>query len=275
MSSTKGLAIIAGFGPGISYKLATQFGTLYDIVVLGRSTPTVLQTKPSATLPPPVSATTLLLKSLFTDPDLTNLETPPLVSSIQTDLASDVSVSETFAQIKDFNQPVAVAIFNASAPFLRKPFLQSTPAEYSAAFSISALGSVLFAQHAIPLLLNGVDFNNKSSTPELPYPPTLFFTGATAGYKSSAQMSVFAAAKHAQRAIALSVAREYGPKGLHVALVNIDGLVDSEKTKAFLADVPDGKLVPADVALSYLDIHKQPRSAWTNEFEIRPWAESW
>lgn len=95
-------------------------------------------------------------------------------------------------------------------------------------------GAFLFSHSLLPFLL-------QSSS--LPHPPTLIFTGATASLKGSAQCSSFATGKHALRALAQSLAREYGPQGVHVAHAIIDGVIDIPRTKEWKVEGgPDAKL---------------------------------
>ena len=97
-------------------------------------------------------------------------------------------------------------------------------------------GAFLFSQATLPLLLKGVDASSK-------YPPSLIFTGATASVRGSAMMSSFASGKFALRALSQSLAREFGPKGVHVSHAIIDGVIDIPRTKEWLKDVgPDAKI---------------------------------
>jgi NAD(P)-dependent dehydrogenase (short-subunit alcohol dehydrogenase family) len=107
---------------------------------------------------------------------------------------------------------------------------------------------------------------------------TILFTGATASLRGSAGFAAFAGAKHALRALAQSMARELGPRGVHVAHVVIDGAIDT----AFIRDNfperyalkdQDGVLNPDHIAEQYWMLHRQPRDAWTHELDLRPWIE--
>ena len=109
---------------------------------------------------------------------------------------------------------------------------------------------------------------------------TIIFTGATAGLRGSANFAAFAGAKHALRALAQSMARELGPRNIHVAHVVVDGAIDT----AFIRDnAPamyarkdeDGILNPDHIADNYWHLHTQPRDAWTHELDLRPWMERW
>ncbi|WP_293678563.1 SDR family NAD(P)-dependent oxidoreductase [uncultured Phenylobacterium sp.] len=109
---------------------------------------------------------------------------------------------------------------------------------------------------------------------------TVLFTGATASVRGREGFSAFAAAKHGLRAVAQSMARELGPLGVHVGHVVIDGGIDGvfirgvrENAEALLAN--DEILRPKDIAQAFVAVHRQARSAWTHELDLRPWRETW
>ena len=103
-------------------------------------------------------------------------------------------------------------------------------------------GGFFFSQAVIPKLL-------KSAAQELKHPPTLLFTGATASLKGSAQMSSFAVGKFATRALAQSLSREFGPQGVHVGHIIIDGVIDLPGSKDYLKDAgPEAKINPDAVS---------------------------
>lgn len=109
---------------------------------------------------------------------------------------------------------------------------------------------------------------------------TMLFTGATASLRGSAGFAAFAGAKHALRALAQSIARELGPKGIHVAHVIVDGAIDTEFIRTqfperYALKEQDGILDPDHIADSYWYLHTQPRDAWTFELDVRPWIERW
>jgi NAD(P)-dependent dehydrogenase (short-subunit alcohol dehydrogenase family) len=109
---------------------------------------------------------------------------------------------------------------------------------------------------------------------------SIFFTGATASKRGSAGFSAFAGAKHALRALAQSMARELGPKGIHVAQVIIDAAIDTEFIREnfpqrYALKEREGIVDPESIAASYWQLHSQPRNAWTHEMDLRPWIETW
>lgn len=109
---------------------------------------------------------------------------------------------------------------------------------------------------------------------------TVIFTGATASLRGASGFSAFASAKHGLRAVAQSMAREFGPQGIHVAHTVIDGMIDSSFIREIVPDVDDRRardtiLNPDHIAQAYVDIHNQPRTAWTFEMDLRPYCETW
>lgn len=107
---------------------------------------------------------------------------------------------------------------------------------------------------------------------------TILFTGATASLRGSANFAAFAGAKAALRALAQSMARELGPRGIHVGHVVIDGAIDTEFIRSnfperYALKEQDGILNPEHIAESFWMLHRQPRDAWTHELDLRPWME--
>jgi NAD(P)-dependent dehydrogenase (short-subunit alcohol dehydrogenase family) len=109
---------------------------------------------------------------------------------------------------------------------------------------------------------------------------TILFTGATASLRGRTGFAAFAAAKSGLRAVAQSMARELGPQGIHVAHIVCDGSIDGVFSRENIPDLDqrlaeDRVLKPDDIALSFVQLHHQPRSAWTHELDLRPWSENW
>jgi NAD(P)-dependent dehydrogenase (short-subunit alcohol dehydrogenase family) len=108
---------------------------------------------------------------------------------------------------------------------------------------------------------------------------SLFFTGATASIRGRGPFTAFAAAKAGLRSLAQSLAREYGPQGVHVAHIIIDGGIDGERLRSSAPDRlaeagADQLLSPDAIAETYWHLHRQHRSAWTHELDLRPYRES-
>ncbi|KAJ3120661.1 hypothetical protein HK098_004420 [Nowakowskiella sp. JEL0407] len=103
---------------------------------------------------------------------------------------------------------------------------------------------------------------------------TMLFTGATASLKGSANFATLAVPKFGLRALTQTLAREFHPKGIHVAHVIVDGLIDTDNAKKFMGDAPEGhRLKPSALADVYYDLYKQDKSVWTHELDVRPFAE--
>jgi len=109
---------------------------------------------------------------------------------------------------------------------------------------------------------------------------TILFTGATASLRGAAGFSAFASAKAGLRNLAQSMARELAPKGIHVAHVIVDGMIDTawgreNFPKVFEDPSKDNVLKPDHIAENYWTLHCQPRDAWTFELDLRPYCEKW
>jgi NAD(P)-dependent dehydrogenase (short-subunit alcohol dehydrogenase family) len=108
---------------------------------------------------------------------------------------------------------------------------------------------------------------------------TILFTGATASLRARPPFTAFASAKAGLRALAHAMARELGPKGLHVAHVVIDGVIDGDQVNRRFPQLKerlgaDGMLAPDAIAEAYWQLHAQPHSTWTLELDLRPWKET-
>jgi NAD(P)-dependent dehydrogenase (short-subunit alcohol dehydrogenase family) len=103
---------------------------------------------------------------------------------------------------------------------------------------------------------------------------TILFTGATASLRGGASFVNLASPKFGLRAVAQSMARELGPKNIHVTHVVIDGQIHSERYAHLESERgPDSLLDPDAIAAQYVALHRQHRSAWTQELDLRPWSE--
>jgi NAD(P)-dependent dehydrogenase (short-subunit alcohol dehydrogenase family) len=153
----------------------------------------------------------------------------------------------------------ALVVYNASAR-ARGPFVELDPAGVAKALEVSAYGGFLVAQEAAKRMLP----LGRGS---------ILFTGASASEQGYAQSAPFAMGPFALRGLAQSMARELAPKGIHVAHFVIDGGI-RQPGDARAERGPDGFLDPDAIAQTYLQIHEQPRSAWTWEVELRPWTET-
>ena len=173
------------------------------------------------------------------------------------DASQRADVDKLFAALDAAGAP-DVVVYNASYR-TRGPVAELDAAEVQKALLISAYGGFLVGQAAARRMLP-----NKHGA--------ILFTGASASVKGYAQSAPFAMGKFALRGLAQSMARELAPQGLHVAHFVIDGGIKSAR-RPTPPDASDSLLDPDAIAQSYLDVVRQPRSAWTQEVELRPWVE--
>ena len=179
-------------------------------------------------------------------------------------LAGDVSREADVVSIADKVAaigPLEVAVFNAAAA-VRAPSLELSAADFESTLRTTALGGFVFGREAVRRLL--------------PHQRgTLLFTGATASLRGRPPFAAFAASKAALRSISQTFAREFGPRGIHVAHVIIDGGIDGERLRSRASAPPDRESLLAldDIAEVYWNLHVQPRSAWTQELDLRPFKE--
>jgi NAD(P)-dependent dehydrogenase (short-subunit alcohol dehydrogenase family) len=142
-----------------------------------------------------------------------------------------------------------VCIYNAGA-YTLGGILELTPEQLESSWRIGCLGGLLMAQQVLPAMLE----RGRG---------TLLFTGATASLRGSARFAGLAVGKFGLRALAQSMAREFGPRGIHVAHVIIDGMIGTGSGSP-------ARLSPDAIAETYWQLHRQDPTAWTQEMDLRP-----
>ena len=164
--------------------------------------------------------------------------------------------------------PIEVLVFNigANAP---SSILEETARKYFKIWEMACLAGFLNGREVAKRMVAREGDGHKGS---------IIFTGATASLRGAANFAAFAGAKHALRALAQSMARELGPRGIHVAHVVVDGAIDTEFIRdnfpeRYALKDRDGILNPDHIADNYWMLHRQPRDAWTHELDLRPWME--
>jgi NAD(P)-dependent dehydrogenase (short-subunit alcohol dehydrogenase family) len=198
----------------------------------------------------------------------------PLVERIRADggqahgFGSDArQESEMIALVERIEReiaPIEVAVFNIGAN-VRFDVTATTERVYRKVWEMGAFAGFLLGREAARVM--GPRGRG-----------TIIFTGATASLRGSAGFAAFAGAKFALRALAQSMARELGPKGIHVAHVVIDGAIDTAFIREnfperYALKADDGILNPDHIADAYWQLHQQPRDTWTHELDLRPWME--
>lgn len=162
--------------------------------------------------------------------------------------------------------PVEVAVFNIGAN-VNFPITETTTRVYTKVWEMACLGGFLMGREAA-----------RHMSPR--GRGTIIFTGATASLRGGSGYAAFSGAKAALRMLAQSMARELGPRGIHVAHTVIDGAIDTDFIRERHPDFDNARaadliLNPDAIAANYVMLHKQPRSAWTHELDLRPWGENW
>ena len=200
----------------------------------------------------------------------------PLVQQIQQDggqaraFGSDARKEEQVVELVETIErelgPIEVAVFNVGGN-IQFSILKFTARKYYKVWEMGCFAGFLVGREVAKRMVP----RGRGS---------ILFTGATASMRGSSGFAGFAGAKFALRALSQSMARELGPLGIHVAHVVIDGAIDTKWTREMFADLvasrpADGILSPDDIAENYWMLHRQPRSAWTQELDLRPWDEPW
>ena len=187
------------------------------------------------------------------------------VQTFGCDARDEDAMTALFDGIERDIGPIAVVVFNIGAN-VRFPITETTGRVYRKVWEMAAFAGFLAGREAARVMLPRQQ-------------GTIIFTGATASLRGSSGFSAFAGAKFALRALAQSMARELGPQGIHVAHSIIDGAIDTDFIRDNFPDRyalkdQDGILNPAHIAEQYVQLHRQPRDAWTHELDLRPWLET-
>lgn len=178
------------------------------------------------------------------------------------DVTQEDQVEDLFKRVTaDLGAP-NVVVFNPSI-FVIKPVAEMTVEDLESCWRVTCFGGFLVGRAAARIM------GERGSG-------TILFTGASASLRGSAKFSSMAMPKAGLRMLSQSLARELGSQGVHVGHVIVDGLILSERWAEVAKERPeDALLKPDHIAANYLYLHRQPRSAWTQELDVRPWAEKW
>lgn len=171
-------------------------------------------------------------------------------------------MERTFKEITNDLGSVDTLLYNAGNAKWGK-LMDVTADDLQAAWKVNVQGLFYAAQAVIPIMV-------KAGTGKIG------ITGATASLRGKPHTTAFAQAKAAQRSLAQSMAREFGPQGIHVFYFILDGVVDLPRTREMMSDKPDEFFLSPDaIAQSVYAATEQPRRAWTFEFDLRPFGENW
>lgn len=232
-------AIVSGVGPGLGAAIARRFANAGMKVAV------------SARNPEKVDA----IANSLAD------ETGATVLGHAVDATDEAAVVAHFAAVQaDWGAP-DVVVFNASG-YGRRSILEAGVEEFEANWRVGCLGGFLVGREAAKAMAG------RGSG-------SILFTGATASIRGSAKFFNFASSKFALRALAQSMARELGPKGIHVAHVIIDGEIRLKPDDPRIPERDaDALLDPDSIAELYYQLHTQDKSCWTLETDVRPSVES-
>lgn len=236
MAEAKQIPVVAlvGVGPGLGAALARRFAQGYAVAIIARKAE--------------------YLKSLAAELRATGAQ----VLEVPADIGDRAQVEAAFTLIREQLGPPEVLLYNAGSGTFGT-ITDITPEQYEDSWRVNAYGAFLSAKAVVPDLIargRGV----------------IVFTGATAGVKAGPKSVAFGPAKFALRGLTQSLARDLGPKGIHVAWINVDGIIDIPgRHYPQLKD--EDLLKPEAIAETYWHIAHQDRSAWTTELEVRPFKE--
>lgn len=234
--SNKPVAVVTGVGPGLGAALVRRFATAYAVAMLARKAD--------------------YLKALAGE----IRQSGATVLDLSCDVSDRTQITEAFRAIRmDLGEP-EVLLYNAGSGTFGT-ITEITPDQYEADWRVNAFGAFVAAKEVAP----GMIARGRG---------TMLFTGATAGVKAGPRSVSFGPAKFALRGLAQSLARDLGPKGIHVAWINVDGSIDIPGARGLKPSLQDSDFLKPDaIAETYWHLAHQDASAWTMELEVRPFKE--
>lgn len=227
-------AVIAGVGAGLGASLANKFAREGCRVALLARTPAYIDT----------------LAAELREAGAMSLALP-------TDITDPHQIAGSFSAVREILGPVDILVNHAGNAAWGN-FSDLTPDAFEHSWRVCAMGAFLCAQEAAP------DMAAQGGG-------AILFTGATSAIRGRAGAIAFSSAKFAVRGLAWALAREVGPKGIHVAHIIVDGIIDTPDVRArYQLDDDEPTLDPDEIADTYWNLVQQPRSAWTFELDVRP-----
>lgn len=181
--------------------------------------------------------------------------------SVSTDATDPDSVAAAFERVRGELGDPEVFVYNAGA-FQMGGILELAPDRFDDCFKANCAGAFYAARQVLPAMVEAGR-------------GTILLTGATASLRGSARFSALAVGKFGLRALSQSMAREFGPRGIHVSHVIIDGQIDTPRVREMSPDREANTMLSPDaIAEAYWRLHSQDPTAWTLELDLRPSVES-
>jgi NAD(P)-dependent dehydrogenase (short-subunit alcohol dehydrogenase family) len=232
------VAAVLGVGPGLGASVARRFAREgFAVALMARSEESVAGAREEIE---GQGGTTLPVTADATDPG---------------------SVASAFGRVRDELGDPEVLVYNAGA-FQMGGILELEPEKFDECFKANCAGAFYAARQVLPAMVEGGR-------------GTVLLTGATAALRGSARFAALAVGKFGLRALAQSMAREFGPRGVHVAHVIIDGQIHTPRVRGMYPDREEHTMLsPEAIAESYWQLHSQDPTAWTLELDLRPSVES-
>jgi NAD(P)-dependent dehydrogenase (short-subunit alcohol dehydrogenase family) len=191
------------------------------------------------------------------------------IHAFSVDARQEAEVQALFAKVEKEIGPIEVCLFNAGSN-VNKPLIETTEKLFFKAWELACYAGFLVGREAARVMVP----RGRG---------TILFTGATASLRGGKGFAAFSAAKFGLRAVAQAMARELGPKNIHVVHLIIDAAVDSDAIRARFKAAgrqvdnipPDSLTKTASIAEAYWFAHQQAKDGWTHELDLRPAAETW
>jgi NAD(P)-dependent dehydrogenase (short-subunit alcohol dehydrogenase family) len=232
------VAAILGVGPGLGAAIARRFaGEGFAVALMARREESVAAVREEIT------------------------ESGGRALPVATDATDPDSVAASFERVRAELGDPEVFVYNAGA-FQMGGVLEISPAKFDECFKANCAGAFYAARQVLPAMVEAGR-------------GTVLLTGATASMRGSARFSALAVGKFGLRALAQSMAREFGPQGIHVSHIIVDGQINTPRLREMSPDREDNTMLSATaIAETYWQLHSQDRTAWTLELDLRPAVES-
>ena len=234
--TNKTVATVIGVGPGLGAALARRFATQYAVALVARSEDKLAG----------------FVREIK--------EAGGASLAVSADVSKEHEITRAFEQIRRELGETEILLYNAAM----RPFgtlMETKPSTFENTWRVGAFGAFLAAQQVVPAMLK----NGRGA---------ILFTGATAGVKPFATSAAFGPAKFAMRGLAHVMARDLGPKGIHVAWINVDGAIDTPLIRQRFPQIREEDILkPSAIAETYWHLAHQDPSAWTLDIDVRPFKE--